>query len=173
MGEIVIEETNYKAFAMTMANLFLLLASLAITVYGFMKDRISFWLPGLFAILIFFIGFDMSIKKARQIKRLITITMDGIIDSSSLSGMGFISFDDIKEFKIVNLYRARGIAVILKNTEDFMAKLPAVKRRQVKRNIYMKQPPVFINTELAKDMEPEDILSMLTKRLSDYTSLYE
>jgi hypothetical protein len=98
--------------------------------------------------------------------------MEGIIDSSSLSGMGFISFEDIKEFKIINLYQARGIAVLLKNTEDFMAKLPAAKRRQVKRSIYMQQPPIFINTELAKDMEPEDILSMLTKRLSDYTSLY-
>lgn len=173
MGEIIIEESNYRAIALVMANLFLFLASIAIAVFGFMKSRISLWFPGLFAIFAFFIRFDIAIRNAKKIKSLITITLDGIIDNSSLSGMGFISFEDIKAFRIVNLYRARVIEIELKSLDDFLLKLPMVKSRQVKRNIYMNQPPVFINVKMAKDMAPEDILSMMNKRLSDYNSLYE
>jgi hypothetical protein len=173
VGEIVIEESNYRAVSLALASLFLFIASIAIYIYGTTKSRVGYWLPGLLAGILFFIGFAVFVTKAVKVRKLLTITMDGIIDSSTLGGFGFISYDDIREFQIVNLYRARVIAIIPKNMDSFITKLPLVKRRQVKRNLIMKLPPVSINVELAKDMEPEDILSLLQKRLSDYSRLYE
>ncbi len=173
MGDIIIEESNYRAASLSLASLFLFIASLAIHIYGVSRDRKIFWLPALFAAILFFIGFIVAVSKAVKVRKLLTITVDGIIDNSSISGMGFISYDDIKEFRIVNLYRSRVIAVIPKDVDQFISKLSLGKRRQVKRNLIMKLPPVSINVDQAKDMEPEDILSLLQKRLSDYSRLYE
>lgn len=173
MGEIVIEESNYRAASLALASLFLFIASIAIYVYGISRFKKSFWVPALIAGILFFIGFVVSITQAVKVRKLLTITVDGIIDNSKISGMGFISYDDIREFRIVNLYRTRVIAVIPKDIDNFISKLSLVKRRQVKRNLIMKLPPVSINVDQAKDMEPEDILSLLQKRLSDYSRLYE
>jgi len=173
MGDIIIEETNYKAFALTMAYLFLLLAAIALTVVGFLKDRKGYLLVGIPFAIFFLIGFLWALAKASKIKSLLTITMDGIIDNSSIGAFGFISFDDIKEFKIVKLYNKNAIAVIPKNIDVFLSKLSAVKRQYVKRNIHLNLPPIAIMVDMAKDMEPEDILSLLQKRLSDHNMLYE
>lgn len=173
MGEIIIEESKYRTFAVALASLLLFLASLAIAIYGINRDQKKFYMWGIIVSIILLICFIVAVANAAKVKKLITITVDGIIDHSGLSGIGFISFDDIKEFQVVSFYRARAIAIIPKNMELFLSELSLVKRRQVKRNLIMKLPPVYINVELAKDMEPEDILSLLQKRLIDYSSLYE
>lgn len=173
MGEIIIEESNYRAFALVVANLFMLIAFIAVSAFGLTRHRVAYWLPGLTGSAVFFIGFVIAISKAMKEKKLLTITMDGVIDESNTSGFGFISFNDIREFQIIALYRARAIGIIPKDVNRFLAKLPPTKRRLAKRNMVMKQPPVTINVEQAKDMEPEDILSLLQKRLMDYSCLYE
>lgn len=173
MGEIIIEETNYKAFALTMAHLFLLIASVAIVVYGFHEHKARYWLPGILISMIFLIGFAGALIKALSVKRLLTITVEGVIDNSSVGPVGFISFDEIKEFQIVTILNKKAIAVIPKNIDNFLSKLPVVKRGMVKRNLNLNMPPVTINVDMAKDMEPEDILSLLQKRLDDYRRLYD
>jgi hypothetical protein len=173
MEDIIIEETNYKAFALILANLFLLLATIAIAAYGNIKHKPGIHSLGILGVTIFFLGLIASMIKGMQVKKLLTITMDGIVDSSSIGGIGFISFDDIKDIQIVSIYNKKAIAVIPKNMDSFLSKLTMVKRRQVKRNLYLNLPPVAINVEMAKDMEPEDILSLLQKRLLDYSRLYE
>lgn len=173
MEDIIIEEINYKAFVLVLANLFLMIASLAITVYGFRHSKVSYWLPGLLIDAILLVGFVISLIKAASIKRLLTIMMDGIVDNSSIGGVGYIPFDDIKEFLVINVYNKKAIAVIPKNIDSFLSKFSSAKRRQMKRNLNSNLPPVTIMIEMAKDMEPEDILSLLQKRLLDYSSLYE
>jgi hypothetical protein len=173
MGDIIIEEMNYKAFVILLADLFLLIAAIAVAVYGFEKNKLRYLLPGIFAAVVFFIGFIGALVKAMKVKKLLTITRDGIIDSSSISGVGYISFDEIKEFMIVTIYNKKAIAVIPKNVDSFLSKLSVVKRSLVKRNLNSNLPPVAIYVDLAKDMEPEDILTLLQKRLSDYSSLYD
>ncbi len=173
MGDIVIEETNYKAFAFAMASLFLLLAAAAVMIYGFMGKKMNFWLPGLTAVFIFLMAFIRGVIRVTDVKTLLTITRDGVVDNSSLGGVGFIAYDDIKEFQIIKIYNSEAIAVIPKNMDGFISKFTIGKRRQIKKNIYLNLPPVVINVDMAKDMEPEDILSLLQKRLIDYSSLYE
>jgi hypothetical protein len=173
MGDIVIEEVNYKTFVMLLSYLFLLIASAAMMIHGFQDDRLSYWLPGLVATFVFLAGFIAAVIKAMKVRKLLTITHDGIIDNSSISGVGYISFDDIKEFMIITLYNKKAIAVIPKNVDVFLSKLSVIKRRLVKRNLNQNLPPVAIYVNMAKDMEPEDILTLLQKRLSDYSSLYD
>ncbi len=173
MGDIVIEEMNYKAFVLVMGSLLLLLASAALTVVGIKQDRSGYWVPGIMASFVFLILFTALAINSMKIRKLLTITHEGIIDTSSLSSIGFISFDEIKEFLIINVYNKKAIAVIPKNIDSFLSQLSVVKRRLVRRNLNSDLPPVLIMVDMAKDMEPEDILSLLNKRLVDYSSLYE
>jgi hypothetical protein len=173
MGEIVIEKVNYKAFIIMLANLFMLIAAIAITVYSFREDITSYRIIGIIAVAGFFVGFVAAVVNASQVKKLLTITHEGIIDNSSISGVGFISFDEIKEFIIVTINYKKSIAIVPKNVDSFLSQLSLVKRKLVKRNINSNLPPVMIPVNLAKDMEPEDILSLLKKRLTDYSSLFE
>ncbi len=173
MGDIIIEEINYKAFVMVTGSILLLIASIALTVFGIQRNRTSYWVPGIMASFVFLIIFAATAIKAMKVKKLLTITHEGIVDSSSLGGLGFISFDDIKEFMIVNVYNKKAIAVIPKNVESLITKFSLVKRRLIKRNLNLNLPPILIMVDLAKDMEPEDILSLLNKRLLDYSSLFE
>lgn len=173
MGDIVIEEVNYKAFVMVMGSLLLLIASVSLAIVGFKQNRSGYWVPGIMAGLVFLILLISSAIKSMKVRKLLTITHEGIIDSSSMSGMGFISFDEIKEFIIMSVYNKKAIAIIPKNIDSFLSHLPAVKRRLVRKNLHSDLPPVLIMVDSAKDMEPEDILSLLKKRLADYSSLYE
>ena len=52
MGDIVIEEANYKAFAIGLGSLFMLIASIAVMVYGIKKNRMHLILLGILAALI-------------------------------------------------------------------------------------------------------------------------
>ena len=97
MGEIVIEEANYKAFVMALASLFMLIASITIVLYGLGEHRPSYWIPSILAAGIFFVGFVKYVAKTIKEKPRLTITMDGIIDQSSKGGVGIKAFDDIKE----------------------------------------------------------------------------
>ena len=173
MGDIVIEEINYKAFVMVTGSMLLLIASVAMTIFGIQRNRSAYWVPGIMASFVFLIIFSAMAMNAMKVRKLLTITHEGIIDSSSLGGLGFISFDDIKGFQIVNVYNKRAIAVIPKDVESLLTQFTLVKRRLIKRNLSLDLPPILIMVDLAKDIEPEDILSLLNKRLLDYSSLFE
>ena len=173
MGDIVIEETNHRAFAMTLASFFMLVASMSVFAFGILKGNKLYIVIGLLFASIFVVGFLVSIWQVLKEKRLLTITVDGIIDTPSIGGYGFISYNDIEDFEIVSLLNGETISVILKNPEVFISKLPPAKRRKLKSNLYLKQPLIIIHTELAKDMEPRDILTLLQKRLRDHKRLYE
>ena len=173
MGEIVIEEMNYKAFLIVLANSFFLLAAFTMMIFGICRDILGFWLPGVMISIMLIIAFIGSLVKVLHIKKLLTITHEGIIDYSTIRGVGYISFDDIKEFKIVSINNKRAIAVIPKSIDSFLSKFNVAKQRIINRNLSMNLPPVSIFVDQAKDMEPQDILSLLQKRLADYSSLYE
>lgn len=174
VGEIIIEESNHRAFAISLANFFMLVASIAIFIYGFIKDKKPYVIIGTLAIIVFFVGFGLAVIQALKEKKLLIITMDGIDDCSSAGGgFGFIPYSEIKEFKIIRQYNTKTIGIILENRKDFISKLAHPKWKLAKRNLNLKQPAIQIHTELAKDMDTEDILTLLQKRLRDYKSLYE
>lgn len=173
MEDIIIEESNYKAFALSLASFLMLAASIAIAAYGHIQQKYGHRTVGILATILFAVGFITAILQATKVKKLITITADGIIDNSTMGGLGFISYGDIKDMRITTVYNKEAIAFKIKNMDLFLTKLSLVKRRQVIRNVSLNLPPVVIFVDLAKDMEPEDILSLLKKRHLDYNRLYE
>lgn len=169
MGDIVIEEINYKAIIISFINVALFVTALILAIYGFEHSLVAYWLPGLFISIIISFFLINSLLKAAKVKKLLTITRKGIIDNSS-GGLGYISFDDIKEFKIVTIHKKKAIAVIPKNMSSFAARYNMTKRKASKRSAAIEQQyAIFVNR--AKDMAAEDILTLLQKRLADIACL--
>ena len=170
MGDIIIEEINYKAKIYSFISVITFITAILLVVYGFDHHIEVFWLPGLIiSVVLLFFMID-SLLKAVKVKKLITITREGITDNTQ-GGLGYISFDDIKEFKLVTIYNKKAIAVIPKNVASFAERYSMAKHKFYQKHTGIDLPPYAIFVHRAKDMAAEDILTLLQKRLADIESL--
>jgi hypothetical protein len=171
--KIVIEQKQSKAIMFLFLDILLFITSIAAWILG-KKDKLGLlWATGLLGIIIFGIAFFIFMGRATEHKPLLTITFDGIIDSSSVTSVGYIPFQDIENFIIVNIMNQRVIGVIPKNEDSFIEKLSPIKQEIARQNLQQKYPPLAISVNKAKDMSLEDIFTLLKKRLDDYSCLYD
>ena len=173
MEDIIIEEKPSKVITLGILGLFMIVLSAVILICGIVQNKHHNIFLGVVGIVLFGVCTFFIYHRCLKMKPLLVIKTDGIEDYSITSMVGFISFGDIKAFSIANYFGQRVIAVHLKNTEEFIERLPMVKRRAAKANYAMRMSPVAIRVDLARDMSIEDILSLLQKRLSDYSKLYD
>jgi len=171
--KIVIEERQSKAIMIATVGLLMLLVSIVFWIFGLKEKIIVFGIIGFLATVFCGIRFLVLLMKTLQRKPLLTITFDGIVDSSSASSVGYIAYQDIARFCIVNLYGQEAIGVIPKDEETFIDKLSPLMQEVAKSNINSKNPPFSIRVDRAKDMSLEDIFTLLKKRLDDYSCLYD
>ena len=176
MGDIIIEEINYKAIIRSFITITLFACAIGLVIYGFEHNIKVCWLPGLIlAVVISFFLIDALMEAVKE-KRLITITREGIIDNSDEGGLGFISFDDIKEFKLITIHNKKAIAIIPKNEKSFAIRYKLAANKEAagkagKRNAIKEHNPPVILVNRAKDMAAEDILTLLQKRHADIACL--
>lgn len=173
MEKIVIEERQSKAMRIAMIGFLCLISSVAVWIFGLKENRIIVRSIGFLATGFCGIRFLILLSLTFQRKPLLTITFDGIIDSSSTSSVGYIAFQDIERFYIVNLSGKDVIGVIPKDEEAFVDKLSPIKQGIARSNISTKLPPFTIRADKAKDMSLEDVFTLLKKRLEDYSCLYD
>lgn len=171
MEKIIIEEKQTKAVRRFMRSFALLFLSVTLWVAGFREKFILLGFAGVIMTFIFGIRCIINLLKASQKKPLITITFDGIIDSSTKNSIGFLAYQDIEEFCIVSEDEAIGI--IPRVEEEFIRKLSPIKQQTALDNKNYEKPVFLLHVGNAKDMSLEDILSLLKKRLKDYRSLYD
>jgi len=171
--KIVIEEKQSKTIRRMLIGLLFIIVSVIVWILGMREKRILLSITGLLFMMVSGIGFLVYLGRSLQKKPLLAITFDGIIDSSSGGSVGYIPFQDIKSFCIVDNMGQKVIGVIPKDEKFFMEKLSPIKQRIAKNNIDHQSPPLTICVDKAKDMSLEDIFTLLTKRLNDYSSLYD
>lgn len=173
MEKIVIEEKQSKTLRWMVLSFIFVFVSLVLWILGMREKRTLLWVTGFIAFVSFTIRLIILMGKALQKKPLITITFDGIIDSSDGSSVGYIPFLDIESFCIVKLPEGKVIGVLPKDEQGFVEKLSPNKQRIARTNLSMKYPPFSLRVDNAKDMSLEDIFTLLKKRLDDYSSLYD
>jgi hypothetical protein len=171
--KIVIEQRQTEAVKFLTLDILLLVISICAWIFGRREKVVLLWLTGLLAIIILGIAFFVFLGRAMERKPLLTITFDGIIDSSSQGSVGYIPFQDIENFIIVKIMNRKVIGIIPKDEASFIEKLSPIKQKAAKENIAQKYPPLSICADKAKDMSLEDIYTLLKKRLDDYSSLYD
>lgn len=173
MEKIVIEEKQSKTIKLMLLGLVLLILSVIVWIAGMREKRAVIWLAGFLSMAVSSAIFMTCLGRALTGKPLLTITFDGIIDSSTVSSVGYIPFLDIESFCITEQLGKKVIGVIPKDEKNFMEKLSPIKQQLAKSNINNQSPPLTLQVDKAKDMSLEDIYTLLTKRLNDYSSLYD
>lgn len=172
MENIIIEERQSKILRIHLLGLLMTVLSAIIFMYGVKYKHILYGFIGVVGILFFGICTMYSFARTIKPRALLTITVEGIEDSSTASCTGFIPFREIESFEIVNIFGQRMIGVNPKDVERFINQLPQIRQKAARSNLKMKMPPVAIRVDTARDMSIEDIFTLLQKRLSDYSSLY-
>lgn len=172
MENIVIEEKQSKILRLNLIGMLMTVLCIIILVMGITWNQFFYGLIGVVGVIFFGICTIYSFGRTFKPKALMTITVDGIEDSSTAGSPGFISFGEIKSFEIVNIFGQRMIGVNPKEVERFVQKLPPIKQKSARSNLRMKLPPVALRVDTARDMSIEDIMTLLEKRLSDYSRLY-
>lgn len=173
MEKIVIEKKQTKVFRIFMLCFLLMIVSFTLWIIGMKERKTLLSIIGLIQSVVFTIGFFVCLSKILQKKPLITITFDGIIDSSSEKSIGYIPFGDIEKFLVINKPNIKAIGIIPKNEEIFIRKLSPIKQEIARANLAKQQPPLALALDNAKDMSLEDIYTLLKKRLNDYSCLYD
>jgi hypothetical protein len=171
--KIVIEKKQTKIFRMSMLCFLLMIVSFTLWIIGMKERKTLLSIVGLIQSVVFTISFFVYLTKTLQKKPLITITFDGIIDSSSEKSIGYIPFGDVEKFLIINKPDMKAIGIIPKNEEIFIRKLSPMKQEMARANLAKQQPPLALTLDSAKDMSLEDIYTLLKKRLNDYSCLYD
>lgn len=172
MEKIIIEAKQPRALKKALISLLFLILSICFFIIGMKDKKTLFWMLGFMATIYFLITFLIYFGRTRNRKPLITISFDGIIDSTSNS-VGYIFFKDIKKFTMIECEGRRVLGIEPKNYENYIKKLPPVKRKEVIERLENKEHPFIIDVDNAKDMTIEDIYTLLKKRLGDYSSLYD
>lgn len=173
MEKIVIEKRQTKVFRILMLSFLLMTISITLWIIGLKERKALLSMIGLLQSVIFSISFLIYLTKILQKKPLITITFDGIIDSTSDNSVGYIPFGDIENFLIVNKPNVKVIGIVPKNEEIFIRKLSPIKQEIARTNVAKQMPPLSLYLDNAKDMSLEDIYTLLKKRLKDYSCLYD
>lgn len=172
MEKIIVEEKQPLATLKAIYGFFMLLSAMIIWLVGMREKRLLFWILGFILTIFFAIRFFILYGKVRVKKPLLTITFDGIIDSSTQS-IGYLKFQDIDHFVIEKIKDQEVIGIIPEDLEAFTKKLSPLKQEIAKNNVKLGYPPFTISVENAKDMTLHDIYTLLKKRLNDYGSLYK
>lgn len=172
MEDIIIEELSQRAYKIVLSGVIMLLSSLILLLFGKHESSGILIVVGVLGCMFFGISTLVALYRATKNKPLLTLTMDGIIDTSSVSGVGFISYEDIESVEIVNIFGQRVIGVTPKNKNAYVNKLPKGKQRAAKMNMKMNYPPITIRLDTAKDISIEDIYTLVVKRLNDSKHLF-
>lgn len=172
MEDIIIEELSQRAYKIVLSGVIMLISSLLLLLFGRHEYSGILIIVGAVGCVFFGISTIVALYRATKNKPLLTLTMDGIIDTSSVSGVGFISYEEIDSVEIVNIFGQRAIGVTPKNKDVYVNKLPKGKQRAAKMNMKMNYPPITIRLDTAKNISIEDIYTLVVKRLNDYKHLF-
>ena len=171
MKEIVIEEQKSLLMKRVKVATLMVVASIAVLVLGFVDNVLIMKLLGIAATVYFSLCFVVLAKRACNVKPLLTVTEESVIDSSSAFSLGEILFSDIERFEIVNLYGQRAIGIVPIDAEQFMERLTKSQKKNAKLCLDRGYPPVSLRVDTAKDKTIEEIFALLEKRLKDYKKI--
>lgn len=168
MKEIVIEEQKSLLMKRVRVAAIMVVASVAVLVLGFIDNVLVMKFLGIAATIYFLLCFVVLVKRAWNVKPLLIITEESVVDSSLALSLGEILFSEVERFEIVNVYGQRTIGVVPVDIEQFMERLTKTQKKNAKLCLDRGYPPVSLRVDTAKDMTIEDIFALLEKRLEEY-----
>lgn len=164
MEEIIIHEKKKKENGPLAAGLVMIAGSVYIIHLGRQNGGIFYLLLGTVGVLFF--GFCLFYAVAGRVKErtLLVMGAEGITDTSSAAGAGFIPYSEIQKAAVFQAMKETYVGIWLKDTERYVEQLPAGKRNAVRANLKLNCPPVCLRLGEAKEMTTEEIASYIARR---------
>lgn len=147
MEAYIVQESKKKALRLVYSGLFMFLASLALLLFGVFENRIIYIVIGAVATLFFGISFFFACVRALRPKPLLTITEEGIFDTSTAVAVGFIAFSQIQTVSQINIAGQKALGIRLKDCEAFLNTLPKSKQQAIRTNQKLNLPPITIRLD--------------------------
>ena len=170
MDEVIINENKKKVIRLIILGIIFLIISIYILTAGIIEENLFPIIIGgtgtvvLIAILIFII------KNSLNSVPLLIIGKNGITDMSTLSSVGFISWQEIKSINIRKKYGQKYIGITVYSLSKLMDRISIVKQVAIKINLILKYSPVEISALSlgTADIEFNKVVSLLRKRLEEH-----
>lgn len=165
MKDIIIYEKKKLAVKLLIQAFLVTVASGLLIYLGIDGEDLLFCIIGGLGVLFF--GTSTIVQLIRVIRRnpLFKIKDDGVYDSSSLTAVGFIPYEDMKEVVLGKTLGKESIGIYLKDIESFMNGLSAAKQKAIKSNLSNKFPPVVLRVDSVEEYTPLVVYEIIEKML--------
>lgn len=148
------------AIVMCLLSFLLLVLDLRQFGDGFarMGNVVYYLLKAVFLVgtLFFGYGFFYMLKRTRKEEILLCVDENGVMDKSSAIAFGFMPWSDIEDVYLTRFMNETYIELKLRNSKNYMEKLPAWKKSMVAANLKMGMEAVSITLNATSE-NPQEI----------------
>ncbi|GAA0774189.1 hypothetical protein GCM10008908_23620 [Clostridium subterminale] len=169
MNEVIVKEDKKKGIKLLILGFIMMIVSIYVLMIGLIETKPIYLIIGIISTVFFCTCFIFVIKCMLNSMPLLLIGEDGITDRSTASSVGFIAWQEIQSIYVQKSFNQRFIGISIYDLNNFMKRISPIKRIIIKINLMLNYAPLSISLDTA-DMEFNDVLSLLQKRLEEYRS---
>jgi hypothetical protein len=167
MEDVVIRQSKRKLIKLIVLNIFILAICLLCILIGTFEHELFPLVIGIIGLTFFGFCFLFFIQRLMRPKEILIINDNGIIDHSSATSIGAVSWEEIDSFYRRNILSNSFICVKLKDENQTLSRLKPWKIRLLKLNTPVGCEPVSITLDTA-DAEFTSVLNTLQRKLQEY-----
>ena len=170
MKEVIINENKKKVKRIIIEGIIFLIISICIFSVGMFEGNLFLTIIGGLVAVLLCIILIFTIKKVINSTPLLIIEKNGITDMSTLSSVGFISWQEIKSINVGKKYGQEYIGITVYDLSKVMKRISLGKQVAMKASLILKYPPVGI-TALSlnnSDIKFTKVVYIIEKRLEKY-----
>ncbi|WP_346913363.1 STM3941 family protein [Clostridium sp.] len=167
MNEVIVKEDKKKGIKLLILGFIMMIVSIYVLIIGITEIKIIYSIIGTISTIFFGICFIFLIVSILDNNPILLIGEDGITDRSTASSVGFIAWQEIRSIYVQKSFNQKFIGISIYDLNNFMKRISPIKRIIIKINLMLNYAPLSISLDTA-DMEFNDVLSLLQKRLEEY-----
>ncbi|MBL4678409.1 MAG: hypothetical protein JKY70_19735 [Mucilaginibacter sp.] len=132
--------------------------------YQFHRSHVLIMATGIAAIVIFGVVALFIVSKLFDARPGFIIDDDGLTDNSSIFAVGFVPWEDVLGFNVVNVASQRFIMVLVSDPDGYIHRQPnALSRRTASTNYRMYGSPIAISANALKT-KFDDLYKLMKER---------
>lgn len=164
MEEIMIWEQRNKVVRQAAFSALLLIVSLYVVYGGASNSDFIYVLIGIVGSVMFGASLIFVVRGLFVRRPLITIGAQGITDSSALTSIGLVRWEEIESVVLVKRFRQTFIDIRVNNEDQVISRLPKLRQLLLKLNFGAKQALVSIPLGTA-ELSVDAVRELLQPRL--------
>lgn len=167
MENIVIFERRDKVVRQVIFTTLLLLVSVYIIIGGWRNNELVYLIAGIIGVLLFgasliFVGRGLFVRRP-----LLTITPEGIVDTSTITSIGIIRWDEIASVTLVKRFRQTFVDIEARDAAAVIGRLTDFRRFLLRVNMESKQTLVSIPLGTA-ELSEDEVRAILERKLREH-----